>query len=161
MLKRGARFWYASPLVGVLASSLQSYQKPSARGRRQNRRLSTLAKGTTVPAADPPRVAAVSVELRFTRRPPNATLGLRLKLLSCNANESPHTPAAPANPVFCAGEMIELARKIRVREVRAEHERGMDAASLKQSRPAPQLLSREPGGRGFAGRGCKGLPLFC
>jgi len=38
-LKRGARFWYASPLVALRGSSLQSYQKPSARGCRNGGRL--------------------------------------------------------------------------------------------------------------------------
>ena len=47
--------------------------------------------------------------------------------MSHNANESHRAAAAPANPLICAVEMIEIARMIRVREVRAKWQRARTA----------------------------------
>jgi hypothetical protein len=44
-------------------------------------------------------------------------------------------PPPPRTRFLCEVEMIEISRKIRVREVLAEHRRGMDDASYKTKPP--------------------------
>jgi hypothetical protein len=56
---------------------------------------------TYVPGSRSPR--PIGARHHFSIRP--------FDLMSHNANESHHTPAAPANPVFCAGLMDEACAK--------------------------------------------------